>query len=116
MVKNIKPLEYFTVSVPRDMEKIKGAKVVERDVSIIGMMRACLARPNKSETKAGQRDYWTISIMKNDAEEMVHKRDLHYFDQGYIVIVPMIIDENNHSVLKEKESLDAQLPAFKIQK
>jgi 5'-nucleotidase len=116
MVKNIKSLEYFTVSVPRDMEKIKGAKVVERDVSIIGMMTACLARANKSETKAGQRDYWTISIMKNDAGEMVHKRDLHYFNQGYIVIVPMTIDENNYKVLKEKESLDAQLPEFKILK
>jgi hypothetical protein len=109
-------MEYFTVSVPRDMEKIKGAKVIERDVSMMGLLKARLVRANKSEPKVGQRDYWTISITDNDTEEMPHKRDLYYFNQGYIVIVPMTINENNYGVLKEKESLDVQLPAFKIQK
>lgn len=116
MVRKIKPMEYFTVSLPRDMEKIKGAKVVERDVSVIGLVNVSLVRANKSETNQGQRDHWTLSMTPNDAREMVHKRDLYYYRLGYIVVVPMTIDENNYSVLKEKESLDVQLPEFKIQK
>jgi len=116
MVREMKHLEYYTVSVPRDLDKIKGAKVVERDVSIINSIRACLVRENKSETKAGQKDYWTISINRKDSNEITHKRDLYYYMKNYIVIVPMTIDENNYSIQKKKDSLDPQLPAFKILK
>lgn len=116
MVRTMKPLEYFAISVPRDLEKIKGAKVVERDVSIVGSIRASLVRENKSETKAGQKDYWTISIKRNKPKETVHKRDLYYYMKDYIVITPMTIDENNYSLQKQKDSLDTQLPAFKILK
>lgn len=116
MVRNIKPLEYFTVSLPRDLEKIKGAKVVERDVSLAGSVRAALTRAEKSQPKAGLKYTWTLSFKPGDSNEMIRKRDLFYYTQGYIVIIPMNIDENNYSLLEEKESLDTQLPGFKILK
>jgi 5'-nucleotidase len=116
MVRKVKHFEYFTVSVPRDLEKIKGANVVERDVSIINSIRACLVRENKSETKAGQKDYWTISFKRKASNEINHKRALYYYMKNYIVIIPMTIDENNYRILKEKDSLETQLPAFKILK
>lgn len=116
MVRSMKPPEYFTVSVPKDLKKIIGTKLVERDISISEMMLASLVRENKSPPKVGQKDNWTFSIKRNESYRMVHKRDLYYYMMGYIVIVPMTIDENNYRIQKKKESLDTQLPGFKILK
>lgn len=116
MVRKIKPLEYIAVSVPRNLEKIKGAKVVERDVSIAGYIRAALARADKSQPKAGLKYTWTLSFLPGDSNQKVSKKDLYYYMQDYIVITPMTIDENNYRLQDKKESLDAQLPGFKILK
>ncbi len=116
MVRNIEPLEYFTVSVPRNLEKIKGAKIVERDVSIINLIQASLVRENKSPTRAGQKDYWTLSLKPAKPGREVRKGDSYYYMKDYITVIPMSIDENNYSLQEEKKSLETQLPAFKIVK
>ena len=104
---------YLTIGFPRlPFEKIKGVKLVERRAAydkpeLIRLKKIYGEKPHN----ANRTTIWVVAPAGNPNNPEI-KHDDSYLRQGFIVITPMTIDENNSALmlkLKEKAGL---IPEF----
>ncbi len=98
-VRDLRPPRYLTVSLPRiPPNEIKGLRVAEHDT---GYLRSLTYR----ETEDG---VWQSKLNRGEIETSARRNrdgDVYLVESGYIVIVPMRVDEHDRealSRLKEK--------------
>jgi 5'-nucleotidase len=96
LVRELKPLQYITVSIPRvPPEEIKGVRVAER----AGLLeRPVFAKANGDDLESGH-EMWRIVGAEKLDYSMPRDSDIALWNDGYIVIVPMICDEHDNRLL-----------------
>ncbi|MEM7186910.1 MAG: 5'/3'-nucleotidase SurE [Bacteroidota bacterium] len=96
VVNTMQPYEYLTISIPEELDKIKGVKVIERAVTFDGAP-FLLERDKEVETvREGEEVSWYLRPQDpSKVYKMPAENDIYYYSQGYIVVVPMSINENN---------------------
>ncbi|MDC8002486.1 5'/3'-nucleotidase SurE [Aureisphaera galaxeae] len=111
LVSEMNTFEYLTISIPDDLESIKGVKVVERAITFDRPPFLLEAEADVSEKGALQ----TWRLRPNDptkAYDMPADNDVFYYYQDYIVIVPMSINENNPQRLTHFKQLESKNSPF----
>ena len=109
-VQEIKPFEYLTISIPDNLDQIKGVKVVERAISFDGPPFYFESEEESEAAQIGKEVTWQLRPM-NPATiyKMPAENDVFYYSQGYIVVVPMSINENNYSKIDQYSSYESEL-------
>ena len=113
IIENIRPLDYLTISLPENLEKLKGIKVLERAITF--------DHPpfylEKEETPGlpPDSDYrWKlIPTDQTKVYNLPAESDVYYYLQDYIVLVPMSVNENALDQLSDYQNLEESLPVFK---
>jgi len=100
--------DYLTVGLPKEIEKIKGVKISERRISIEKPEFIKFSRI-ETETK-GKTTIWEPDYTGDPIDRTKIYDDMLTLD-GYIVITPMTINENNSKLIKKIET--AGIPEFK---
>jgi 5'-nucleotidase len=106
LVRELKPHQYLTISIPRvEPEEIKGVRVAKRARLL---ERPVFAKATDDNLDSGQEIWRIVGIQ--EMEYLVPKdSDIALYNEGYIVVVPMICDEHDSQLLlqlkKEEESL-----------
>lgn len=110
IVRELTPLQYLTVSIPRvPPSKIKGIKVAKRasvqDVPIY----------TRIYSDKRNREVWQHTGSRKIENSLLHDDDLSLYKTGYVVIVPMKADEHDLELLSLlKNNLD-KLPSWSIE-
>ena len=106
IARSLKPGQYLTVSFPRiPPDQIKGVRIARRSSHTT----------EYSLTKAGESagsDVWIMHVRPN-AFKPEEGTDSDLLSQGYIVIVPMSVDEHDYQLLKELQNGSDDIPAWK---
>lgn len=106
LVRDLKPQQYLTVSIPRvSPEEIQGVCVAERS----GLLeRPVFAKLTDVDLESGQEIWQIVGAEKLDYS-LPGDSDLALYNEGYIVIVPMVCDEHDRQLLsllkKDRERL-----------
>ncbi len=109
IVEAIQPFEYLTISIPEDLEKIQGVKVVNRAISFDNPP-FYLEKEKKSKPVVGEELSFVLKPLdRSKVYRMPAEHDVYYYYQNYVVINPMSVDENR-SMSKSMEEL---IPPFK---
>ncbi len=113
LIREIDKNSYLTVGFPRiPFEEIKGVKLAARRVSfdkpqLIGVNKIYGENPHATDNTT----IWVVEI-----EEQLNNIDVKYDDsflkEGYIVITPMTIDENNYDLMNSLENKSNLIPKF----
>ena len=110
VVKEIQPYEYLTISIPEDLAQIKGIKVVERAISFDNPPFYLECEEKVDEIQIGQEVSWNLKPQTDLAVyNMPAENDIFYYSQGYIVVVPMNINENNISRIPKYRLYESSL-------
>lgn len=101
IVRDLKPPEYLTVSIPRiPPSKIKGVRVVER----AGLLFDCVFNKTTDSTD----DIWKLEFRhRGSAPE---NSDVVLYHSGYVVLVPMQANENDYELLSHLKEQSKTLP------
>ena len=106
VVRELKPQQYLTVSIPRvQPKKIKGARFAKR----AGLLeRPVFAKATDENLESGQ-EIWKIVGIQELEYSVPEDSDIALYNEGYIVVVPMVSDEHDNPLLlrlnKDQESL-----------
>ena len=109
LVQNLEPGQYLTVGLPRlEPEKIKGIRIAPRAPRLgVGYYER-----TQKVTGAENRSVWLAQIPSEGASPPPGT-DLALYEEDYIIITPMRVDEHDYPMLKRlADNLDA-LPAWK---
>ena len=104
---------YLTVGLPRrPLEKIKGVRMAARRISYdkpgaIGLKKIFGEDRHSREN----RTIWVLDFTGDPADRSV-KMDDDLLREGYIVITPMTVDENNPPSLRRIETKSGLIPGF----
>ena len=107
LVKQLEPPNYFTVSIPpQGGEGIKGVRVCGRT--------AVNVRPQFSASEKDERgtQIWRLTGLETQTVEPFAGTDRQLFEAGYVVVVPMRIDEHDHANLSRARKIEAQIPSW----
>jgi 5'-nucleotidase len=112
LVRELKPQQYLTVSIPRlPPEEIKGVRVAER----AGLLeRPVFAKATGDDLESGQKMWRIVGIEKMDYS-VPKDSDIALYNEGYIVVVPMICDEHDYRLLSGLRNELGKLPDWIIQ-
>lgn len=104
---------YLTVAFPEiSLDEIKGIKIANRQIGY-GHPKAIQFKKifgdslNTPEAKT----IWVYSPILSPYAENA-KDDMYYLKQGYIVITPMTVNENNEVLSKKLQSKELSIPKF----
>jgi len=107
---------YLTVGFPRiPFDQIKGVRLSERRVSydkpeFISLSKIYGQNPHSPDNTS----IWVIEGSENIIDKNL-KQDDTYLQQGFIVITPMTIDENNKDLMHRLEEKTDLIPKFYIE-
>lgn len=106
LVRELKPAQYLTVSIPRvSPEKIKGVRVAER----AGLLeRPVFAKAPADDLESGHETWRIVGAEKLDYS-VPSDSDIALYNEGFIVIVPMVCDEHDHQLLSRLKKDSGQL-------
>ncbi|MFB0543274.1 MAG: 5'/3'-nucleotidase SurE, partial [Candidatus Bathyarchaeia archaeon] len=97
-VRELRSGQFLTVSIPRvPPSKIRGLRIVHRappDVSSIPFLV-----PVKSEATSDGRQLWQLQRPSEKASES--EGDVAAYEENFIAIVPMNVDENDYDLILE---------------
>ncbi|MGH9160640.1 MAG: 5'/3'-nucleotidase SurE [Vicinamibacteraceae bacterium] len=103
LVRNLRPGQYLTVSIPRlPPSSIKGVRIAERAGLLLDLS---FKSAESGETKR----VWTLAMKEQDPSS-APGRDAALDAAGYIVVVPMRADEHDRDLLGKLQASD--LPAW----
>ncbi|MEO1032634.1 MAG: 5'/3'-nucleotidase SurE [Bacteroidota bacterium] len=110
-VQDIQSYEYLTVSIPENLDDIKGVKVVERAISFDKPPFYLKCEVDETENlKIGKDITWYLHPEDpSTVYNMPAENDIFYYNQGYIVIVPMSINENNYARIDHYSTYESEL-------
>ncbi len=110
VVNEIRPYEYLTISIPEDLDEIKGVKVVERAITFDGPPFYLEREAETEDVQIGEEVTWRLRAEDpKTVYNMPAENDIFYYSQGYIVLVPMSINENNPSRIPQYRSYESVL-------
>ena len=106
-VRDLRPPQYLTVSLPRiPPNEIKGVRVAEHDA---GFIRSLTFREAEDRV-------WQVELNRGEVDTSARRDredDVYLYESGYIVIVPMRVDEHDREALSRlKEKVDS-LPEWR---
>jgi 5'-nucleotidase len=113
IVEEIGKNNYLTVGFPEiPFEKIKGVKLVERRISydridVFSFEKIYGEKPYNT----GQKTIWTLEITGNPVD-LDLKYDDSYLYEGYVIITPMSIDENDNTLMNKLKEKTHLIPNF----
>lgn len=104
---------YLTVGFPRiSFEEIKGVILSERRISydnpeLIGITKIYGQEPHSPESKT----IWVFEGAEKIIDEEI-KQDDSYLQQGFVVITPMTINENDIIMMQKLKKKSVSIPKF----
>ncbi len=106
-VAQMNPFEYFTISLPDNLEAIKGVKVMERAITFDVAPFHLEASEGEGHTGPGSEVTWNLKP-ENPAKvyKLPAENDVFYYVQDYIVVTPMGIDENRRKRIDELKQFE----------
>ncbi len=108
LVRDLGPGEYLTVSVPRiPASQIRGVEIVRRGPRPWSIELA----PSAGPASLPGRQVWSLSFAQRESAPPPGT-DLHAYRAGYIAIVPMRADEDDHGALERLAAQPPALPAW----
>ena len=113
IVDKIRPLEYLTISLPKNLDNVKGIKVLERAITF-DQSPFYLEKEENTYTAKQHKIRWRL--LPNDPKKSYKfpsETDVYYHLQNYIVIVPMSVDENIKENITSYKVLEESLPKLK---
>lgn len=115
LIKEIDKNSYLTIGFPDvPLEKIKGVKIAQRKVSFnnpnaIRFHKVVGKDPHEPENKT----IWSIKSVDEINNKSI-KLDDTYLKEGYIVITPMSVDENNMTLRNTFQKKAKLIPEFSL--
>lgn len=108
LIKELKPKQYITISIPRiPPEKIKGIKVAERAGILLDFKFSFV--PNNTDSSYNENWYLQrptpITAVEEDSDAKLYRDD-------YIILVPMLADEHDNILLQYLIQNPALLPTW----
>ncbi|MEO1258652.1 MAG: 5'/3'-nucleotidase SurE [Bacteroidota bacterium] len=115
IINEIRPLEYLTVSIPENLGKIKGIKILERAITF-NNPPFYLVSENAPAVAAGREYTYRLKPTENPSNvyKMPAEQDVFYYYQNYIVVVPMSVDENNSPALLRYQMHEHGMPLIRF--
>ena len=113
IINHIKPFEYLTISLPPNLEQLKGIKVLERAITF-DHPPFYLEKEDATQLLPGNEHRW--NLMPTDPAtvyDLPAATDVYHYLQDHIVLVPMSVNENALDRLSDYQMLEESLPAFK---
>ena len=112
VITQIEPLEYITISIPENLEAIKGVKIVPRAITFDNAPFS-LVKDEQEAHIEGTSYTWTLAPPSDPSKvyDVNKPLDVKYYSQDYIVIVPMSVDENDKASFTEYEKIESLIPA-----
>jgi len=108
-IRDLKSPGYITVSIPRiSPDKIQGFQVAER----AGLREIPIFSKSASANKKDRYETWTITGSETVSSPLPPHSDISLYDQGYIIIVPMIADEHNYGLLNRLRNNSEHIPEW----
>lgn len=112
LVRELKPLQYLTVSLPRlHPEEIKGVRVTKR----AGLIQRPVFEKVSDGEDGGTKETWRIVGVQKTDYTLPSDSDVALDKEGYIVVVPMISDEHDYKLLAYLKENLGKLPEWKSQ-
>ena len=112
IIGSIKPLEYLTVSIPEDLDKLKGVKVLERAITF-DAPPFYLEKSSSEEKETLGTEHWQMSPLdRTGIYDLKAHHDVSLYYQNYIVVVPMSVDENIPDRLHSYKQYEGKIPVF----
>lgn len=112
IIQTIRPLEYLTISLPENLDDIKGIKILERAITF-DAPPFYLEKEKTSSPKTGAETTWVLKpVDASKTYQTPAEHDVFYYHQNYIVVVPMSVNENNADALPRYKLQEAELPVF----
>lgn len=109
LIQDLKPPQYITVSVPRIApDKIKGIRFAER----AGLEEKPIFSRISSETGKSSYEIWAITGSEIVSSTTSSETDISLYEQGYIIIVPMIADELDYERIRRIQSGSNIIPKW----
>lgn len=113
LVRKLKPKQYLTISIPRmSPEEIKGVRVAKRAELI---ERPIFAKASGDDLESGQ-EIWRIAGTEKLDYSLPSDSDIALYNEGYIVVVPMICDEHDIQLLSQLTTDNKNLPDWALLK
>jgi len=110
LVRQLRPPQYLTVSIPRiGPSDIRGIRVGRR----AGVLRVPTFKPDRSESGTAGGEIWRLSGMREQDSSPPADCDVSLYAEGYVVIVRMIADEHDQEDPGYLTDLLKELPAWK---
>jgi 5'-nucleotidase len=109
LVRELKEKQYLTVSIPRlSRDKIKGVRVAER----AGILeRPVFAKAANDDLENGQEVWKIVGIQELDYS-IPKDSDIALYNEGYIIVVPMVCDEHDNQLLSSLKKDSKSLPEW----
>ena len=109
VVRQLKPQQYLTVSIPRvQPEKIKGVRVAKR----AGLLeRPVFAKATDEELENGL-EMWRVVGVQEMEYRVPKDSDIALYNEDYIVVVPMACDEHDNQLLLRLKKDQGALPEW----
>lgn len=113
VVEDIGPNSYLTVSFPKiPVSNIKGVKIAKRQIRYDRPQSIRFKKVyGDSLNQSGNKTIWVYSPLSSRYSH-TEKNDMYYLKEGYVVIVPMSINENNNALLRKLKKDKLTIPEF----
>ena len=112
VVEEMNQFEYLTVSIPEDHDAIKGIRLTSRAMTY-DKAPFELKPVESGKVVIGNKNTWALSLTGNvDVYNTKYENDVVLYDQDYIVIVPMTIDENNPYRMEAYQQFYGRIPGW----
>lgn len=112
IIEAIQPLEYLTISIPEELDQLKGVKVLERAITF-DALPFFLERPSSEASAKTDTEHWQLQALdQTGVYDLSAHHDVSLYYQNYIVIVPMSVDENMPDRLPGYQQYEGKIPIF----
>jgi 5'-nucleotidase len=108
-VRELGAQKYLTVSIPRvSPDKIKGVRVAER----AGILERPVFAKAAGDDLEGNQEIWKIVGTEELDYSIPKDSDIALYNEGYIVVVPMVCDEHDNKLLLQLKKDQGELPEW----
>lgn len=105
--------DYLTIAFPEPMKTIKGVKLIERRISPDNPRQLAFREETGKELDKGDSmTIWRFYYKGDPIDKTITRFDDSFLENGYIVITPMTINENNEPLFKRL--VEVEIPDFKF--
>ena len=112
VVRQLQPGQFLTVSVPRvKASEIRGVKFAERAPPVTDLEFVNVWSDAEDEDDDETKEVWVLT-MKPRPGGLAPDSDIAWLEKGYVVVVPMRIDEHDRALLSKLRAGDYSIPEW----